>query len=197
MEIKSIQQNGYTLRILTDDSPDSPADWDNLGQIAYCSDRYTLGTEHVSRDRLDEIAAGIEDGSLIGLPVYAYVHSGATISTSPFSCPWDSGQCGFVYCTAAKGLEEFGTKRDRLNAAEGKFRKGTGSLRAKALKCLIGEVKTFDQYLRGDVYGYTITDKDGDVVDSCWGYYGIECAEQEALSALNYWATQQGELFAA
>lgn len=181
MEIKSIQKSGYTLRILTDDHPDSPADWDNLGQIAYCSG-YTLGTEHVSRDRLDEIAAGIEDGSLIGLPVFAYIHSGVTISTSPFSCPWDSGQCGFVYCKASDAEDEWA---------------GDSHFRANALRVLAGEVKTFDQYLTGDVYGYTITDKDGDVVDSCWGYYGIEYAEQEALSALNYWATQQGELFAA
>jgi len=182
MEIKTIERNGYTLRILTDDHPDSPENWDNLGQIAYCSSRYTLGTEAVSNDRLDEIAAGIEDGSLIGLPVYAYVHSGATISTSPFYCPWDSGQSGFVYCKASDAEDEWA---------------GDSHFRANALRVLRGEVETFDQYLRGDVYGYTITDKDGDEVDSCWGFFGIECAEEEALSALNYWATQQGELFAA
>ena len=182
MEIKSIQQSGYTLRILTDESPESPAEWDNLGQIAYCSSRYTLGTERVSQGRLREIAAGIEDGSLIGLPVYAYVHGMATISTRPFSCPWDSGQSGFVYCRASDAEDEWA---------------GDPHFRANALRVLRGEVETFDQYLRGDVYGYTITDKDGDVVDSCWGFYGIECAEEEARSALNYWATQQGELFAA
>lgn len=173
MEIKTIERNGYTLRILTDDHPESPAEWATLGQIAYCSSRYTLGTECVSQDRLREIAAGIENGSLIGLPVYAYVHSGSTISTRPFSCPWDSGQSGFVYC----------------NADDPSI--GAGD---NALSILRGEVETFDQYLRGDVYGYTITDKDGDEVDSCWGFYGIECAEEEALSALSYWATKQGEL---
>jgi hypothetical protein len=182
MEIKTIERNGYTLRILTDDDPCSPAEWDNLGQIAYCSSRYTLGTEAVSKDRLDEIAAGIEDGSLIGLPVYAYVHSGATISTSPFGCRWDSGQCGFVYCSASDAEDEWA---------------GDSHFRANALRVLQGEVETFDQYLRGDVYGYTITDKDGDVVDSCWGFYGIECAEEEARSSLSHWAEQQGELFAA
>lgn len=180
MEIKSIQQSGYTLRILTDDSPESPAEWDNLGQIAYCSNHYTLGTEHVSQDRAQEIAAGIKDGSLIGLPVYAYVHSMATISTRPFSCPWDSGQSGFVYCTKEQAQKEWGDDYEE-----------------NALRVLRGQVETFDQYLRGDVYGYIITDKDGDEVDSCWGFYGIECAEEEARSALNYWATQQGELFAA
>ena len=180
--MESIQKAGYTLQILQDDSPESPAEWDNLGQIAYCSSRYALGTESVSQERLREIAEGIADGSLIGLPVYAYVHSGATISTSPFSCPWDSGQSGFVYCRASDAEDNFA---------------GNPHFRADALRVLTGEVATFDQYLRGDVYGYTITDRDGDVVDSCWGFYGADYAEEEALSALDYWAEQQGDLFAA
>ena len=184
MEIKSIQQSGYTLRILTDDHPESPADWVTLGRIAYTSDRYTLGTEHVSQERAQEILDGIEDGSLFGLPVYAYVHGGATISTRPFSCPWDSGQSGFVYCRASDAEDWWDADPDP-------------DFRQNALRVLRRQVETFDQYLRGDVYGYTITDKNGDVVDSCWGFYGIECAEEEALSALNYWAEKQGELFAA
>ena len=173
-------RNGYTLRIRTDDSPESPAEWSNLGQIAYCSNGYTLGTERVSRDRLDEIAQGIKDGSLIGLPVYAYIHSGVTISTGAFSCPWDSGQCGFVYCTRKQAIAEWGDTPD---------------CETNALRILRGEVKTFDQYLRGDVYGYTITDKDGDVVDSCCGFYGMDAVKEESGSALEYWATKQAQLF--
>lgn len=175
-------RNGYTMRILTDDDPDSPADWDNLGEIAYSSNHYTLGTERVSQERLHEIGEKIERGEYIGLPVYAYVHGGATISTGAFSCPWDSGQSGFVYCTREKALAEWGNTPD---------------YEANALRILQGEVETFDQYLRGDVYGYTITDAHGDIVDSCWGFYGIECAEEEAQAALKYWATKQGELFEA
>lgn len=174
----TIEKNGYTLRILRDDDPPSPAEWDNLGQIAYSSNNYTLGTECVSQDRLQEIADGIKDGSLIGLSVYAYVHGAATISTSPFSCSWDSGQSGFVYCTKKQAREEWGDDYE-----------------VNARRVLRGEVKTFDQYLRGDVYGYTITDKDGDEVDSCWGFYGRECADEAGMDALNYHATTQGELF--
>lgn len=172
--------NGYTLRILTDDDPMSPAEWDNLGQIAYCSDRYTLGTESVSQDRLHEIGEKIESGEYIGLPVYAYVHGGATISTGAFSCPWDSGQSGFVYCTREKAIAEWGNTPD---------------CEANALRVLRGEVETFDQYLTGAVYGYTVTDKDGDIVDSCWGFYGLETVEEEGEGSLEYWATKQGELF--
>ena len=29
-------------------------------------------------------------------PVYAYVHGAVALSLAPFSCPWDSGQSGFI-----------------------------------------------------------------------------------------------------
>lgn len=184
------------VRIEYDNDSGGPGEWDNVGQIAYCSSRETLGTERVSRDRLDEIRNGIRDGSLIGMPVYAYVHSGATISCgrklrdgtlipgNPFSCPWDSGQSGFVYCTKEKAIEEFGKKIV------------TAKVRAKALKCLAGEVETFDQYITGQVYGFiverVIRDEDGDEVDteeldSCWGHYGLDyCKEQGIAAAKRY-----------
>lgn len=169
------------VRIEYDNDSGGPGEWDNVGQIAYCSSRETLGTERVSRERLDEISAGIRDGSLIGLPVFAYVHSGATIRCAPFSCPWDSGQSGFVYCTKEKAIAEFGNKIL------------TAKARAQALKCLAGEVETFDQYLTGQVYGFiverVIRDEDGDEVDteeldSCWGHYGLDyCIEQGKYAA--------------
>lgn len=40
-------------------------------------------------------------------------------------------------------------------------KKFTQSLQAKALKIAQGEVQTYDQFLRGEVYGYQI-DEDGD-----------------------------------
>jgi len=38
-------------------------------------------------------------------------------------------------------------------------------------KVLDSEVKFFNQYLQGDVYGAVI-EKDGKVIESCWGFYG-------------------------
>jgi hypothetical protein len=170
----------FRVRIEYDLDAESPAEWDNVGQIAYTSSRETLGTEHVSRERLDEIAAGIRDGSLIGLPVCAYIHGGATIRTTPFSCPWDSGQSGFVYTTREKAVKEFGKKRLTKAVIE------------KTLNRLRSEVEAFDQYLTGDVYGFiverVIRDGDGDEVDteeldSCWGFYGHEYAVAEGTAA--------------
>lgn len=165
------------VRIEQDTDAQSPEDWCNLGQIAYSSSRKYLGTENVSRERLMEISKGIEDGSLIGMPVYAFVHGGSTIRTYPFNCPWDSGQSGFVYCTKEKAIKEFGKKVLTVKARE------------MALKCLNLEVEAFNQYLEGDVYGVIVErvkrDEDGDEVDteeldSCWGFYGLDYAREEA-----------------
>ncbi len=57
----------------------------------------------------------------------------------------------------------------------------TKSLKNKALKIAQGEVETYDQYLRGEVYGYKI-DGDG---DSCWGFYGQEECISEAKSIID------------
>lgn len=178
------------IRIEQDTDPESPGEWDNVGKIAYRSSRETLGTENVSSERLDEISAGIRDGSLIGLPVYAFVHSGSTIATTPFNCPWDSGQSGFVYCTKEKAIKEFGKKVF------------TAEVREQALKCLQGEVEAFAQYLEGDIYGViverVIRDKDGDetdteTLDSCWGFYGLDYAREEAKTMGDHQAELDAE----
>ena len=46
------------------------------------------------------------------------------------------------------------------------------------------EVEVYDQYIRGDVYGFIIEDLQGNNVDSCWGFYGWEAAAEQADNAL-------------
>lgn len=91
------------------------------------------------------------------LPLYLYDHSGITMSTSSFSCPWDSGQVGWIYATAEMIGKEYG-KADK-------------QARDKALTVLEGEVQCYDQYLTGECYGYECYEN-GAHVDSCWGFLG-------------------------
>jgi hypothetical protein len=42
---------------------------------------------------------------------------------------------------------------------------------------LEGEVETFNQYLNNDVYGFTIEDEEGNVLESVGGFYGDDFAE--------------------
>jgi hypothetical protein len=98
--------------------------------------------------------------------VYAYIHSGMTISTQPFSCPWDSGVLGFVIITKADLRKEYNWKvltQKRINEVYNRLD-----------NIMDGEVKVLDYYVSGDVYGFRIEDKNGDIEDSCYGFYGYD-----------------------
>jgi hypothetical protein len=41
-----------------------------------------------------------------------------------------------------------------------------------ATSCINYEVKEYEQYLTGDVYGFQLTDQNGNEISSCWGFYG-------------------------
>ena len=47
--------------------------------------------------------------------------------------------------------------------------------RKRAIEIMEGEVEVYDQYLRGEVYGYTLYEQEDDEwteEDSCFGFYG-------------------------
>lgn len=90
----------------------------------------------------------------ICLPIYMYDHSGVTISHAPFSCPWDSGQIGWHYMTKDVLEQEFGGDRQRAEAY------------------MDAQLKIYDDYLTDNVWAFVILDGEGDMEDSCAGFYG-------------------------
>lgn len=140
------------------------------------------------------------DTRAVILPLYLYDHSGLRLSTGAFSCPWDSGQVGWIYVSREDVLKEYGGKRL------------TKKLRERAERLLRGEVETYDQYLCGDVWGWVVYDDDDDEeecdcepedecdctrhaahVDSCWGYYGVADALSEGKSHLEWLEREAGD----
>ena len=167
-----------SFEIVHDDIPESPREWDNVGTMVCFHKRYNLGDKHdisfsdfsswkEMEDRLIK-----EIGAVVVLPLFLVDHSGLSMSCASFADPWDSGQVGFIYTTRDKIFEYFAQKRI------------TKKLRAGVIDALKSEVITYDQYLRGDVWGYQIKDGGGEVVDSCWGFFGEDLARQEAESSL-------------
>lgn len=172
--IEKIEMGDNTIYIIPDtDCVYNPRDdFDNLWNFVSNYKHYGLSEGDLSLDELmqPESRKRLEKDYLI-VPVYMYIHSGIALSLAPFNDPWDSG-VGFIACISKATLrKEYHTKRV------------TASVRERALNVLKGEVETLGAYLDGDVYGYEIYDKDGDLVDSCYGFYGLEYAKEEAKSA--------------
>lgn len=223
---------GFTLKIVADDSPESPREWDNLGTMVCFARRYDLGDKHnhkdpesffadlwiteatqeekrafilkackgnigyfreiiqyvgrTNRPSIDDLFSATVDrieapkefpNSVIFLNLYLYDHGGITMNTGGYSCPWDSGQVGWIYVTEAK------------LKAEGLSDRTPDQVR----EYLDGEVKTYAQYLEGDVYGYVVSKtntcdccqhEEEEVLESCWGFYGTEDAISEGKSMI-------------
>ncbi len=171
-----IKYNGYHINIYYDDDAGNPRKmFDNLGTLYTAHRRYRPEKEfdeHFDIDKVFDGRIGNFRGSFlkeyIALPVYLYEHSGTTVSTSPFSCPWDSGFFGIIAVPLDKVRREYGWKNITVER------------RKRIEEYLQGEIKTLDDYYTGEVFGYCITpeDDDSNELDSCWGFYGTDSLKE-------------------
>lgn len=181
--------DGRQFEIYRDDDPDSPRNWDNLGTMVCFHKRYQLGDmEHGLRQEEFAQWSEVEEwlrrkmDAAIVLPLYLYDHSGLRIKVGSFAglpqghAEFDSGQIGFIFVTNATIKAEYGD--DKANE--------------RAETHLRGEVETYDQYLRGDVYGFVLRKppcgecgEPGDEEHSCWGFYGDDPLENGMADGLS------------
>lgn len=172
----------YELKIERDEDPMNPrTEWDNLGTMVCFHNRYDLGdkTDYRTEDynSWDELKQGIleNEGEVVILPLYLYDHSGITISTSSFDCRWDSGQIGFIF------VSKHTIKKEGIDET-------------KVIEYLKGEVETYDKYLTGENYRYTIYEietcslghEHKNVVECCGSYLSEEECESEGQSVLQH-----------
>lgn len=169
-DCEQIDYKGLQIKTYYDDNPIDPRGDYCLGKFLCFHKRYCLGDKHeVKADDFSgwaEVKKYLKNklNAVVILPLYLYDHSGISLSSRSFvgravHAEWDSGQVGFAYITRETLKQEYGVKRVGKKTLE------------KAEKLLEGEIKIYDQYLQGNVYGYQIWD-DEEEIDSCWGFIG-------------------------
>lgn len=168
---KVVEYKGYNINIYTDYNSQSPREWSNLGRMYTMHRRYqpekSFADNFVWGEVFDEHRDFLPsfEKNYIALKFYLYDHGGQTVSTSPFSCRWDSGLYGII----AVDIESVKREYNWTNI--------TQERREKIEQILRSEVHTYNQFLTDDVYGYNISecDNEGNMLnDSCWGYFGEE-----------------------
>ena len=164
--IKEAKLGNERVRIVQDEYAETPRNWSNLGTMVCFHRTYSLGDNHNyikdnynSWSELKKHIIENEDTAII-LPIYMLDHSGITINTTGFSCPWDSMQIGYIFISKEKLRKEYGIKRVTKKWIE------------QVTQHLLDEVKTYDMYISGEVYGYVVEDEDENVIDSCYGFFG-------------------------
>lgn len=164
---KIIENDKYKMEIFNNLDPTNPRDFDNLGTMVCFHNRYHLGdtTELNSSDfsNWDELETYLykTEEALIAIPIFLYNHSSLAINTTGFSCPWDSGQIGFIYVSKTIIKNEYNCKRI------------SRKLNDKVKQILCSEVDLYNDYLGGNVYGFSVTDKiRKEEVISHYNFYG-------------------------
>ena len=147
--VNDLYQDDYKAHRLYREAGES---WDDL---------YGMSESWIEHRWLDDSGQLLDAISMkaVILPLYLYDHSGITMNTTGFHCPWDSGQVGVVHADLESTRKEYGRKRV------------TRALRERVAEQLRREVAVYDDYLTGNCYGYVV-EKDSEEVDSCWGFLG-------------------------
>lgn len=195
------------VQIKADDSGlADPRDNDNVTEIVFLHRRYILGDrqsltsgeeqaiEHGGIAALRKHLARQPEGLIALTKIGMYDHSGITIYTvedagnghAPLDeAGWDSGIVGFAYVTR-KRWAEIMADTDPAAPYDGD---GVGKGKTWADAVIAQEVSEYDDWLTGNVWGFTITkpcdqtdehDTDEEIADcphaeeigSCWGFIG-------------------------
>ena len=180
-----IENEKYMLEIFEDLDPTDPREFDNLGTMVCFHNRYAFGEETELKSSDFSSWAELEsylyktEKALIVVPVFLYDHSGLSVNTTGFSCPWDSGQIGYIYTSKEKIRNEYGCKRI------------SKKLKEQIREMLVSEIDSYNQYLSGDVYGFSVTDKkSGEEIESCYGFFGTDYIENGIFDYVSQYFTK-------
>lgn len=150
-----------------DEAPDAQQLYDAAAERAQAGYAYVRNANWNSEWRLNP-------GIAIIRPLSLYDHSGITIFAGAPTCPWDSGYVGWQYVTDNALANVWNGDRD------------------KALAYMDATLNAYDDYIRGNVYGFMlekgtltkVTTEYPDGItsvrdeiewedeDSCWGFIG-------------------------
>ena len=166
LEVETIykDEHGQFFKFFYDDSTDSPRNDTNVATILTWERDYDSpdennntfeefaekhGVDVSQKWNLDSVMDAMREEGYYVVPVYALHHSVSHYSTHDFHDPWDSGVAGIAFCKKQKGLPD---DDDYLRTI------------------IDQEIKEYDAWVNGEIYGVARLDKTADIVDETTGW---------------------------
>lgn len=181
--VKVFENDNYRFSVFQDDIATNPREnCEHTGTMVCMHRDYCFGDKQLRAsdyESWDDVKKSIlhENTNAVILPLRIYDHSGVTMSTTnsyPYNDQWDSSMVGFIYTTKERMKKLWGDQLPR-------------TWRKKAVEVLVSEVKEYDNYLTGNIYGFTLEKKINHKAcehcgaaayteyieeDSCWEIFG-------------------------
>lgn len=160
------------LKVVYDEYPESPREWDNLSTFVTEERDYISpdeNPEYSFEDLLEEVCTS----KYIWSYVAKYEHSSVRYfrTTATHLNEWDTYVCGIMYVSKEDVRKEYGVKRISKKLLD------------KIFGIFDGELEEYTNYANGEVYAYHLYEMNGEEVDSCFGFYG---GDNDVLDYLGY-----------
>lgn len=166
LEVDTIYKDnsGHFFKLFYDEYSESPRLCDNVATILTWERNYNSPDENgdtfeefaekhgvdVSQEwNLDSVMDAMREEGYYVVPVYALHHGVSHYSTHDFHDPWDSGVVGVAFCKKQEGLYD---NDDYLRGI------------------IDQEIKEYDAWVNGEIYGIALLSQDGTVLDESGGY---------------------------
>jgi len=157
------EYKGMTINVYPDFDVTSPEEWGNE-DVCFWNREISVDNKHINKNVFgayikhedfdeykDEAKEVAKKFWIFG--VDAYIHSGISLSLhgTGYRCKWDTSD--YVGCVIVAKKE--------------------ARLQEKAEKIARGIIETWNDYVQGNVYGYSCIDPvTGESFGGCWGFYG-------------------------
>lgn len=165
------------------------------------ADSKMQGEDGVAQQMTDELGLNEklrlidETGEVVLLPISMYEHSGISIwlgsTYGHTDARWDCSSIGFAYVEKATAEKEM-PKRKLTDEQKDNWKQW-------AYDVMEAEMKTYNKYVSGEVYGYMIEDEYGEEgsdtdLCGCWGFYDLGEMLQEAKNDIDNYLDKKAEL---
>lgn len=121
------------------------------------------------KNELTWVIDKMNERGMYALPVSVYEHSGTVYRVGDYGQfvdgQWDAGYAGLIFTTDER-IQEFGNK---------------DYTREQVYEWLKDEVELYSEWAEGNCYGFVTYDRNGDEIDSCWGFIGCD-ADKSGLA---------------
>jgi len=159
-------EGGMKAKIVHDPDCGQPFEEDESIRIVVLHGKYSDPSEGKCGRSPEEVLAWVKEngGEWFTIPLWLYDHSGTSYRTgwtNPFHCPWDSGQVGIV-----------ALKRADFDLDDKELEKAAENI-----------ASTYSEWANGECYGYVIEDEEGNDLEACFGYVGLDDVIEAAKEA--------------
>ncbi len=148
------EYKGWKVTIEVDPEPVNPRGLNNLGTMVCFFDKQHLGDSHSFKSPA-KVMAYIKEQKAINKAIYSSLDT-------PSLKGWEADQIGVIFAEAYKIYKQWNIQRI------------TPKVKTQVFEILKKELNSYDQYLRGDVFCYSLSRGEKVTVDGSGSYYGCD-----------------------